>query len=528
MRATRAVTGAAMPSTCKVALRPISSAATSSGAIAASSSRRDRSTISISFASIATRSPGCTMRCATRPLIGAVSTESARALRASSTAACAEPSVARAPASVEIEVSSAVGEMKPCATSARLFSSARCAISSWARVDDAVWSAWRSFQSSSAVSSRPRTWPALTASPSRTVSCFTSAATLARTTALLTAFSPPEMSSVRGRSSRRATTTSFGARSRPVAGFAAVARACSARRASIARPTKRPTTASATTGSSHFQPALHRVRPEWGRGPWHSMAVRGRRRFATRGLQAVQHQIDLRLDHPLRIEHAADRAGAERMLVHDQEQQRGHQRMDHVGDDDRPELAAVDAALHQLGEHRVRGLDDLVDIELGDVREVARLGHHQLQDAGGAGLAHPLPPEPKHPREQLGGGAVEVADQVDALDDPVDDVLAHDLLQQVFLARVVQVQRALRDAGPGRHFLRARRGEPLLDEQVERGIEQFLRTRFLAALATRGGCAEAAAERRTAAGMILTDWSVMVSQPAARVKAGTVVAVGVP
>ena len=81
--------------------------------------------------------------------------------------------------------------------------------------------------------------------------------------------------------------------------------------------------------------------------------------------------------------------------------------------------------------------------------------------------------------------AVEVADQVDALDDLVDDVLAHDLLQQVFLARVVQVERALRDAGPGRDLFGSRRREALLDEQVERGIEQLLRTRFLAALAAR-------------------------------------------
>ena len=74
--------------------------------------------------------------------------------------------------------------MKPCATSARLLSSARLAMSSWARADAAFWSACCTRRSASSVSSWPITWPAFTVSPSRTVSDLTSAATLARTTAL--------------------------------------------------------------------------------------------------------------------------------------------------------------------------------------------------------------------------------------------------------------------------------------------------------------------------------------------------------
>ena len=55
----------------------------------------------------------------------------------------------------------------------------------------------------------------------------------------------------------------------------------------------------------------------------------------------------------------------------------------------------------------------------------------------------------------------------------------------------VEEERALGDAGARGDLLGARRGEALLDEQVERGVEQFLRTRFLAALAGagRGGVA---------------------------------------
>ena len=254
MRATRALTGSIRPSTCSAAVWPSASATTSSGATAASSSSRDRSTISTMRASTATRSPGCARRCETRPEIGATSVPSARALRASSTAAIAARWLACAAASLDTEVSNPVGEMKPCATSARLFSSVRLAMSSCARADEAVCSAWRSRQSSSVVSSWPSTWPALTRSPSRTLRLRNSAATLALTSALFTAFSPPDTSSVRPSATERATTTSDGARSSAsVERAEGAAAACSALRASSARATSAPTTSSTSSGMIHFR-----------------------------------------------------------------------------------------------------------------------------------------------------------------------------------------------------------------------------------------------------------------------------------
>ena len=252
MRATLAATGCDRPSTRSVAVRPMSSATTSSGAIAASSSSWVRSTISSNFASTDTRSPTCTSRCDTSPAMGETSVESPRALRASAAAASAACRLACAAASLDTEVSRPVGEMKPCATSARLFSSARLAMSACARLDDAVCSAWRSRQSSSVVSSWPSTWPRLTLSPSRTVSDFTSAATLALMEALLTAFKPPDTSSVRVSSIRRALTMSLADRSSATTAFCAVNGACSALRACSARATNPPSTATATTGINHF------------------------------------------------------------------------------------------------------------------------------------------------------------------------------------------------------------------------------------------------------------------------------------
>ena len=193
------------------------------------------------------------------------------------------------------------------------------------------------------------------------------------------------------------------------------------------------------------------------------------------------------IDHRLRVEPRRRRASAERVLVHDQEQQRRDQRVDHVGHRDGAELAAVDAALDQLAEHAVARHRHLVDVELGDLGKVAHLRHHQLEDARGPRLANAFPPEPQDERQQVRGRALEGADDLDALGDLVDHVVPDHFLQQLFLARVVEVERALRNAGAGRDFLGACCREALLDEQVEGCIEQFLGTCFLAALAGRDG-----------------------------------------
>ena len=71
--------------------------------------------------------------------------------------------------------------------------------------------------------------------------------------------------------------------------------------------------------------------------------------------------------------------------------------------------------------------------------------------------------------------------------DPVRQVLADHRLQQLFLARVVQVQRALGDTRAVGHFFDAGGSETLLDEKLERCVQQLLRTGLLAALANREG-----------------------------------------
>ena len=208
MRATRAPISTGTPSTDTRAACPTCTAATSSGAIAASISSAVRSTISRMRVSTPTRSPGCTRRWETRPLIGAVNVASARDLRASSSPANAAWRLACAAASLLTELSSAVGDMKPCATSALLLASARCAISSCALAACACWSACRTRQSNSVVSCWTSTCPARTRSPSRTARVRTSPATRALTKLLCAARTLPENSIRRCRSMRRAVSRS--------------------------------------------------------------------------------------------------------------------------------------------------------------------------------------------------------------------------------------------------------------------------------------------------------------------------------
>ena len=128
----------------------------------------------------------------------------------------------------------------------------------------------------------------------------------------------------------------------------------------------------------------------------------------------------------------------------------------------------------------------LVEIKACEVGKVAHLGDDDLEDAGGRRVADALPPGLHQQHEQLLGRAFEAAGDRLAFGDQRREVLAHDRLQQVFLARVIEVQRALRDAGARGHFLGPRGREALLDEKLERGVEQLLRAGFLAALAGEG------------------------------------------
>ena len=126
-------------------------------------------------------------------------------------------------------------------------------MSSWVRADSAVCTACLTRQSNSVASSRPITWPAFTASPSRTVSATSSAATFALTTALFAALSPPEIASVRISACVRTVNTSAlpsSSAAGALAGAAAAAAPCL--RSATARATKPASTATASNAMAHF------------------------------------------------------------------------------------------------------------------------------------------------------------------------------------------------------------------------------------------------------------------------------------
>jgi hypothetical protein len=75
------------------------------------------------------------------------------------------------------------------------------------------------------------------------------------------------------------------------------------------------------------------------------------------------------------------------------------------------------------------------------------------------------------------------AGQFFAFGDQARQVVPHHGLEELFLAGVVQVQRALGDASPLSHFVGARGRIALFDEESERRVQQFLRAGLFAALA---------------------------------------------
>ena len=209
---------------------------------------------------------------------------------------------------------------------------------------------------------------------------------------------------------------------------------------------------------------------------------------------------------PQRRARAVTRAGRRAPLYAGHEQHRRHQRLHGLAHRHRAELALRDAALDHAGDHPLGRLHHLLAVELADVGKIAHLGQHQLADARGARLADAPPPLVDQLRQQLAHRPVEAAHEVLAVGDLARDVLADHRLQQLLLARVVEVERALGGAGARRHLLGARGGEALLDEQLEGRVEQLLRAGLLAALTRRRRVGQSG---RAAHAQLLTDGSVM-------------------
>ena len=183
---------------------------------------------------------------------------------------------------------------------------------------------------------------------------------------------------------------------------------------------------------------------------------------------------------PVRIDVLAV-AEIERMPPQQQEHHRRENQPHGVIGIHGPEFAAFHSGFQHALHQPVAAADDLVVVEFPDLREVPALREHQFGNAAELGVADRLPPTEDDLPQQIGRAALVLLQQPFAALDQRHDSGADDRLEQFFLAREIQIERAFADTGPGRHVIQPRRGVTAFDEQVERGGHQFSRSRLLAA-----------------------------------------------
>ena len=151
------------------------------------------------------------------------------------------------------------------------------------------------------------------------------------------------------------------------------------------------------------------------------------------------------------------------------------------------ELAPFDAALHQPTDHLMGGQGHFVVEEARNFREVAGFSKDELHDATHLRLAEAAPPAFQHVGQQLFAAAGGLLDVVTELLDDRQDGGAHHGLEEVFLAGVIQVERALGHACTRGHVIQAGGGIAPGHEDFQRGVQQFAGALFLAALPGAGG-----------------------------------------
>jgi hypothetical protein len=136
------------------------------------------------------------------------------------------------------------------------------------------------------------------------------------------------------------------------------------------------------------------------------------------------------------------------------------------------------------------GAHHLALVEGRELGEIVAFAEHQLGQARHRRGADALPPDLGAVAQHVGGAALEGIEFLVPLGEAAAEAFGDHGLQQVFLALEIKEERALGHAGTRRHLFRTGRREALLDEQLERGLDQFAGARFLAALALGAARAE--------------------------------------
>ena len=108
---------------------------------------------------------------------------------------------------------------------------------------------------------------------------------------------------------------------------------------------------------------------------------------------------------------------------------------------------------------------------------------------------HAAPPSQHALAQHVGGASLEGLQVCGPLGETLRKAVAHHGLEQFFLAGEIEKQGALGHASALGDLFGARAGEAFFDEQVERGGQQFTRTRVLAPLALVSGSLVGRAEQ---------------------------------
>ena len=217
------------------------------------------------------------------------------------------------------------------------------------------------------------------------------------------------------------------------------------------------------------------------------------------GQSLGQIQVDGRGDHWLELA---------------QHHHRQHQRIHGFVDVHVAELAALDAAPKQVADQALAGFHHLVDVELGDLREMAHLGHDEHEHRRGGAVEDRPPPARHRVAQHLGRRAVMAPQLFRADGDRISEVVRDHRLQQRILAGVVQVERALGHACVGRHVVHAGCGKAFVDENLECRLEQLTRPLALQAPAQRGAHRERAGARVAAQECKALKWESMARDQA--------------
>ena len=152
----------------------------------------------------------------------------------------------------------------------------------------------------------------------------------------------------------------------------------------------------------------------------------------------------------------------------------------------RAKFTAVHAALQNAPNQLLPHGDHFLAVERGQLRKITRLAQNELGDARGLGGTNAFPPHLKALAQQLAGAALEVLHRQAPFVKAPGNVVAYHRLEQFQLAGEIQKQRALRDAGPCRHFFHARGGKAFFHEQIQCSLQQLARACLFAAAAPPG------------------------------------------